>query len=335
MGIWIYNQSGKVDLLQRTAFITEAELEGIIEENPELLFDGEPLLTVGRQVPTSHGRQLDLLLVDGSGRTVVVEFKKDRVPRDVVAQALEYAAFVSTLDYDSLNTVATRYFGARGDDSSDLVQAFVKTFGQSDEETTAPVWNADQRVVVAAVEMSEDIADVARYLRLKGLNVSAVEFDQWIGPAGEKLLECEVVVGMEPITGGQTRTLTEDEVLQRATPRSRPILQALLDGLTRLPLRKRTSGKTLSFDIRLSDGKYHWFFNVDPHQSDARRDTIYVFISKKALQLVGSDIESFNAALDDKQLLRADACVFLEDLASASRTVDVARAFLPEPGTAG
>ena len=46
-------------------------------------------------VPTDLGKSIDLLGVDREGNVVVVELKRDRTPRDVVAQALEYAAFAA------------------------------------------------------------------------------------------------------------------------------------------------------------------------------------------------------------------------------------------------
>lgn len=61
----------------------ESRLEELIEADPAIL--GEPLLFVGRQVPTTHGKYIDLLAVDAGGGLHVLELKRDRTPRDVVA----------------------------------------------------------------------------------------------------------------------------------------------------------------------------------------------------------------------------------------------------------
>lgn len=50
---------------------------------------------IGRQVNTNLGTTIDLLALDGTGDVVVVELKRDRTPRDTLAQALEYASFQS------------------------------------------------------------------------------------------------------------------------------------------------------------------------------------------------------------------------------------------------
>jgi RecB family endonuclease NucS len=71
---------------------TEPRLEELIEAEPAIL--GEPLLIIGRRVATSFGKVIDLLAVDAEGVLHVLELKKDRTPRDVVAQVLEYGAWV-------------------------------------------------------------------------------------------------------------------------------------------------------------------------------------------------------------------------------------------------
>ena len=68
-----------------------------------------PLLIIGRQVPTDLGKSIDLLGVDREGNVVVVELKRDRTPRDVVAQALEYAAFAAKLDAGALEGILGEY----------------------------------------------------------------------------------------------------------------------------------------------------------------------------------------------------------------------------------
>ena len=46
------------------------------------------LLIIGRQVRTECGAFMDLLGVDRNGDVAVVELKRDRTPRDTIAQIL-------------------------------------------------------------------------------------------------------------------------------------------------------------------------------------------------------------------------------------------------------
>lgn len=64
----------------------EAQLEQMIEADLTIL--GARLLLIGRQVPTDYGTFNDLLAVDGEGALHVLEPKRDKTPRDVVAQLL-------------------------------------------------------------------------------------------------------------------------------------------------------------------------------------------------------------------------------------------------------
>ena len=63
----------------------ESVLEGWLESNPGGILEDGPLLIIGRQVPADLGKSIDLLGVDREGNVVVVELKRDRTSRDVVA----------------------------------------------------------------------------------------------------------------------------------------------------------------------------------------------------------------------------------------------------------
>ena len=67
----------------------EGRLEDWLWRDIGLLSD--ELMLIGRQI-RQYGLPLDLLAVDREGNLVVVELKRDKTPRDVVAQALDYAS---------------------------------------------------------------------------------------------------------------------------------------------------------------------------------------------------------------------------------------------------
>jgi len=66
----------------------EAILEEWLESNPDGILEDGNILIIGRQVATDLGGFIDLLGVDRNGDMVVVELKRDRTPRDTLAQAL-------------------------------------------------------------------------------------------------------------------------------------------------------------------------------------------------------------------------------------------------------
>jgi RecB family endonuclease NucS len=56
-------------------------------------------MLIGRQESTGMGGRIDLLGVAPDGALVLIELKRDRTPREVVAQAIDYAVWVEKLAY--------------------------------------------------------------------------------------------------------------------------------------------------------------------------------------------------------------------------------------------
>src|SRR5438132_483968 len=98
MPIYKQDTSGKFVPFEQTPFPDlEKTLEDWIEANPHLLLEGEQIAVFARQPRTKFGKYLDLLAIDKTGATVIIELKRGETPRDVVAQALEYAAWIDSL----------------------------------------------------------------------------------------------------------------------------------------------------------------------------------------------------------------------------------------------
>ncbi len=81
--------------LSESRLPSEKTLEDMIVAAPAIL--SEEWMLIGRQERTVSGGIIDLLAVAPDGSLVVIELKRDRTPRDVVAQAIDYAAWVETL----------------------------------------------------------------------------------------------------------------------------------------------------------------------------------------------------------------------------------------------
>ncbi len=83
-----------------------AHLETWIASNPEIV--GSDISIIGRQVSTASGF-LDLLGIDRSGNLVVIELKRDKVARDAIAQAIDYASDVAEWTIDKISDVCYKY----------------------------------------------------------------------------------------------------------------------------------------------------------------------------------------------------------------------------------
>src|SRR5262249_31707965 len=88
--LWSVNE-GKLVEQESIVLDSERRLEDWISADLSLL--GEDLLLIDRQTRTTSG-PLDILAMDADGKLVIAELKRDRTPREVVAQVLDYASWV-------------------------------------------------------------------------------------------------------------------------------------------------------------------------------------------------------------------------------------------------
>ncbi|MDP2014325.1 MAG: hypothetical protein Q8L05_08880, partial [Actinomycetota bacterium] len=107
LNIGLWRVDGVVQSVPSTAMPSEARLETLIEADPAIL--GQPLLLIGRQVTTSHGKRVDLLAIDGDGAIHVIELKKDMTPRDVIAQVLDYGSWAQGLTHEDVVSIYSAY----------------------------------------------------------------------------------------------------------------------------------------------------------------------------------------------------------------------------------
>ena len=85
----------------------ESLIEDWVANDPGLL--GLDAIVIGRQVVTDQGKYIDLLALDRSGGLIIIELKKDKTPRDIVAQVLDYASWVRTLTTPQIYQLAEKY----------------------------------------------------------------------------------------------------------------------------------------------------------------------------------------------------------------------------------
>ncbi|NUW05962.1 DUF91 domain-containing protein [Streptomyces sp. CAI-21] len=135
----------------------ESRLEELIEADPGIL--GTPLLLLGRQVPTAYGKVVDLLGMDAEGGLHVLELKRDRTPREVVAQVLDYGSWVQGLTNEQIRDIYGAYARRRGL-AEELDEAFALRFGGSPPEAL----NSTHSLTVLASEIDAATERIVGYL---------------------------------------------------------------------------------------------------------------------------------------------------------------------------
>jgi len=151
----------------------EDELEDYIFRDVTILNDG--WMIIGRQVATDFGKFIDLLAVDETGTLIVIELKKDQTPREVVAQAIDYAAWVEGLTSDRIaeifETFVTRYrselFGKT------LDEVFRERFGSDLPEDDL---NAAHQIVVVAARLDNSTERIVQYLADRDIAINIAFF---------------------------------------------------------------------------------------------------------------------------------------------------------------
>lgn len=229
----------------------EAVLEDWLESNPDGIVEDGKILIIGRQVPTNFGGFVDLVGIDRQGNAVVIELKRNRTPRDTLAQALEYASYVARLDTDQLENLLREYLS---DESLILTEHHRAYFELGPDEGVA--FNKDQRIVIVGQRVTAEIKQTASFLRFKGIRVTCVEFTFFQANKGTRLLSQEIVVGKEAEKPGQPSSgslpiITEGAFLAALDDNGKAVFARILE-LAKdksLPIHWGTKGFSLNVDL--------------------------------------------------------------------------------------
>ncbi|AWB96370.1 hypothetical protein DCE93_12520 [Agromyces badenianii] len=150
--------------LTAAALHTESELHQFLRQDPSLL--GTALLVIGSEVITPYGKRLDLLAIDADGNLHVLELKRDRTPREVVAQVLDYGSWVSTLSREDVIDIAEKYLG----------QPFEASFEEAFGVAPPDELNGELQLTVVASALDASSERIVSYLRGFGVPINAVFF---------------------------------------------------------------------------------------------------------------------------------------------------------------
>ena len=156
----VWNLNGtKTSELKDFGFELESHLEDIICHNIKLV--SEDWLLIGRQVQTDSGF-LDLLAIDRNGDLIVLELKKDRTSRDVIAQALDYGSWVRHLESEDIVEIFKKFQSKYHSNSDERIfdNYFKDSFGVELPESL----NSSHSLVVVAASMDDSNERIVNYL---------------------------------------------------------------------------------------------------------------------------------------------------------------------------
>ena len=196
----------------------EKDLHTLIKNNPQLIApeqeDGKRLPTaiIGSEMSLPSGR-LDLLLMDIEGRLTLVELKRGRAAREVIAQTLNYAA---DLHYTTLEELEELVRGNTGYNSlSDVVAKLQEENSEFEEvdideirkQISDCLNGKDLQLLIVSYEVDEETKKIARFLRnTYGIKIWCVEFDYFQSDEFEFFVP--ETVGLEDVKQIESKQLT-------------------------------------------------------------------------------------------------------------------------------
>ena len=163
------------------------DLETWIASNPGIV--SNDITFIGRQVITKSG-PLDLLGIDNHGNTVIVELKRDMLPREALAQAIDYASDIAEWSVERLSEICTQYSG------KSLEEHLVQSFPDIDLENINI--NESQRVFLIGFGIEGALERMINWLSESyDVNVNAILLRYIRTSRGDELLARVAVISEE------------------------------------------------------------------------------------------------------------------------------------------
>ena len=158
--IWRVGQSPAK--LQECSLSSEKLLEDMIVAAPEILSD--QWMIIGRQEDTGFGGRIDLLAIAPDASLILIELKRNKTPREVVAQAIDYATWLEKLDAEEIARIYFRY-----SQGGDLAKDFKTRFDSDLDETNL---NQSHQIVIVASSLDSSSERIVGYLNQRDIPIN-------------------------------------------------------------------------------------------------------------------------------------------------------------------
>ncbi len=278
--IWEVHSKDELIELKSARLDLEERIEVWLERDISIISDD--LLVIGRQVGTSFGGVIDLLCLDGNGDAVIVELKRDKTPRDITAQVLDYASWVQDLTSERIIELADLYLGDQGP----LEQAFEQRFGEELPETL----NGHHKMLVVASEIDASTERILNYLSdTYGVDINAVSFQYFHHREHKEFLARVFLIEPSQVDySARTKSTSKrrnrpsyEEFRQMAEDKGVGELYVSLSKELRAFFDSRSRSKSSVAFIGEMNGKQNTIFNLLPGYSGAEKGLRFrVFIDR-------------------------------------------------------
>ena len=196
VGIWRLGQ--KPIRINMSIIDSEAKLEDTLAQDITIL--SSQLMLIGRQIPTAYGKFIDLLAMNASGNLSIIELKKHRTPREVVAQLLDYASWVQNLSHEDITNIYSEK-----NPGKKLEQGFYDAFGINPPEKL----NQSHELMVVSSELDPSTERIISYLANNyGVPINAVFF-HYFKDEGRDYLARTWLIDPEEVESKASKSVTK------------------------------------------------------------------------------------------------------------------------------
>ena len=292
--IWEVTIDGSLNSIPNTHISLEEQLETWLEQDISII--SSDYMVIGRQVKTDFGGVIDLLCLDSTGDTVVVELKRGKTPREVTAQALDYASWVRDLSHQRITEIANDYLP----ENKRLETAFQETFGEELPETL----NDSHSVLIVAESMDSSTERIVQYLSAQGIRINILTVQHFSGEDGKELVAQTFMI--EPseaakkvhtgskkhqsLSREQIRSICEEKGLVELHDR-------LVDQLNSVFPSKGTTASSLAFKGKIGNGGARVIFSLLPFESEAKQGLKFQVYTKRLAEYRGISTERVESLL--------------------------------------
>lgn len=177
-----------IDTTMETERRTELyDLEPWIASNPDII--GSDIAIIGRQVISKSG-PIDLVGIDKSGNLVIIELKRGMLPREALAQAIDYASDASDWSVEKLGEIASKHCGKT------LEELFEDVFPDVDLENLNV--NSTQRIILVGFGVASSLERMIEWLSDSfEVNINAVVLNYIKTVGGDELLARTSIISEE------------------------------------------------------------------------------------------------------------------------------------------
>ena len=273
--LWKIENEDQLKILINSRLNMEKQLESWIENDVSML--SNDLMVIGRQVSTDYGGVIDLLCINSSGDLTIVELKREKTPRDITAQILDYASWISSLASEKVIEIADKYFGKN---QESLENAFRKRFNSELPE----VLNNSHSMLIAATQIDSSSERIINYLSgpLYEMDINVVTFQCFKDSSGKEFIAKTYLI--EPDLMDKSRRSRTFEQLQGIADVNGvgELYRILLSSLERHSLKPKRWKYLLSFTGKIGESTNAIFHQIPTMSSHEDGLKFRIFIDRFA-----------------------------------------------------